>query len=117
MGAEYMGKVKSCFGGIAIYKNFENNLLNQQCRYTLTRDIFFTNYENEGQMVEKNAESGLSFNYTHDWWLKQRHHNEYSEESKAEMKLFIKQYIETLQVLDKTLNNKALIPKMEISAN
>merc|ERR1712228_880285 len=91
-------KVKSCFGGIAIYKNFENALLKQACRYTLTRDIFFTNYNNSDS------------NYSYDYWLHNRHHNEYSEQSKVEIKQFVKQYIELLQVFDKQIENRNLIP-------
>ena len=138
-------EVKSCFGGVMVYRNEDDRFLDQQCRYTLTRDVFFTEYNNTEQQQDDNgtmtegegsgsvehdgsAESenvdGISmaiesveererpqFNYSYDWWLNERWHNEYSEQSKLEMKLFVKQYIELLQVFEVTVKNKELIPK------
>ena len=138
-------EVKSCFGGVMIYKNFNNNLFNQQCKYQLTRDAFYTEYNNTEYLKEideimANMDSGeefpseskdesdttttpepyknasfdvsvLKFNYTYEYWLNNRHHNDYSEQSKLEMKLFVKQYIELLQVFDKTVENRDLIPE------
>merc|ERR1712003_560859 len=37
--------VKSCFGGIVAYKNLDV-LVESECKYTLTRDIFWTEYGN-----------------------------------------------------------------------
>ena len=127
-------EVKSCFGGVMVYRNFENNLFDQQCRYTLTRDIFYTQYNNTDEKA-KTKKAGVDmdsdeeliddekmrnvsfdgsvfdFNYTFDYWLNNRYHNEYSEQSKLEMKLFVKQYVELLQVFDKTVENRELIPR------
>merc|ERR1712154_477897 len=79
-------QVKSCFGGLIVYKNGENNendLFESECKYTLTRDIFYTTY-NETDLEK----------YTYEWWLHNRYHNKYSQESKLELQLFREQYIE-----------------------
>ncbi len=34
-------EMKSCFGGVIIYKNYMNELFNSRCKYTLARDIYF----------------------------------------------------------------------------
>jgi len=115
--------VKSCFGGVMVYRNEGNRFLSQNCRYTLTRDIFFEKHNNTLQPVEteEDGEGAVvaaaaervqpAFNYSLDWWLRERWHNEYSEQSQLEIKLMVKQYIELLQVFAVTVENKALIPR------
>ena len=107
-------EVKSCFGGVMVYRNERNRFLEQQCRYTLTRDVFFTEFNNTESPLPSTQESVATrphFNYSYDWWLRERWHNDYSEQSRMEMKLFVEQYVELLQVFDVTLENRELIPR------
>ena len=109
-------EVKSCFGGVMLYKNDDTRLLGgpdeePQCRYTLTRDIFWTQYNNSLNLTNASLMATTSFAYSYEWWLKERHHNEYSEQSKLELSLFLRQYVELLQVFDKFVVNRELIPK------
>eukprot|EP01084_Bolivina_argentea_P291552 501094_1 len=70
-------KVKSCFGGAVLYKNNRNDLFNSQCKYMFKRDIFYEIYNDTNSNV-----------YTYEWWVKNRYHNKYSEQSIVELKSF-----------------------------
>eukprot|EP01083_Nonionella_stella_P174228 603379_1 len=110
-------QVKSCFGGVMVYNNIDNHLFEQECKYTLTRDIFWTDYKNDPSDMNETVTNltvtpGVEpFNYTYEWWLDHRHHNAYSEQSKVEIQLFLKQYVELIHVFGRTVQNRALIPR------
>ena len=94
-------KVKSCFGGIIAYNNIKNQLYDSDCKYTLTRDIFWTTYNNSLNEYFDEEEEKLRkkpFIYNHSYWVNHRHHNKYTEQSKYELQLFRQQYIEILQI-------------------
>ena len=92
-------------------KNRRNALFDSGCRYTLTRDIFFTEYNNSlpDDFVDDSALN--TFEYNEEWWSTNRHHNEYSERSKFELNMFRDQYIELLQFEDKRIKDRANYPK------
>ena len=106
--------VRSCFGGLTAYKNTGNQLFGSQCRYSLLRDIFWTEYNNTVPpgLVEYNNSAGssrsLSFKYSYDWWLRNRYHNEYSNRSLAELDSMRKQYVKLLQRDDLRIRKRSL---------
>jgi len=101
--------VKSCFGGIIAYKNEQNLFFDSQCKYTLTRDVFWTDYNNS---IHSNLTNGneFAFKYTYDYWLEHRHHNEYSEESMSELQLFRDEYVEILQIESNRIKDRSKFP-------
>jgi len=104
--------VRSCFGGVSVFRNRQSkDLLASQCRYTLTRDIFWTEYDNvapEGWVEEVDAGG---FRYDESWWAVHRHHNAYSAESLEQLAAFRGQYVELLQSEDKRIKNRANYPR------
>eukprot|EP00485_Elphidium_margaritaceum_P001561 CAMPEP_0202687632 /NCGR_PEP_ID=MMETSP1385-20130828/3294_1 /ASSEMBLY_ACC=CAM_ASM_000861 /TAXON_ID=933848 /ORGANISM="Elphidium margaritaceum" /LENGTH=762 /DNA_ID=CAMNT_0049342459 /DNA_START=412 /DNA_END=2700 /DNA_ORIENTATION=+ len=101
-------RVKSCFGGVIVYNNQDNRLFDSECRYTLTRDIFWTSFENElpAGFDDQAERQKNQFEYDYTYWLHNRHHNTYSDNSKYELNEFRKQYIEILQQEDTRIIGK-----------
>ena len=103
--------VKSCFGGVMALRNRHDAVFRSGCRYTLTRDIFFTEYNNSVPAGFEDDSALNTFRYDEEWWTSNRHHNEYSERSKAELAAFRNEYIELLQFEDKRILDRSAYPK------
>jgi len=108
--------VKSCFGGVGVFRNRQRkDLLASQCRYTLTRDVFWTEYDNvtpnvtPSPKIEKEKE--VDFVYDEEWWAQNRHHNSYSAESLSALAVFREQYVELLQSEDKRIRDRKNYPR------
>ena len=107
--------VRSCFGGLAAYKNEGNKLFASQCRYSLLRDVFWTEYNNSApeDFVEDEGDGKwwrfwrrAGFKYSYRWWLEQRHHNRYSNRSLAELASLRDQYVNLLQMDDERIRKR-----------
>lgn len=112
--------VKSCFGGVMALRNRNDALFASECRYTLTRDIFFTEYNNsvlpesansDSMIVEHDDAAPMPFRYDEEWWAHNRHHNAYSERSMKELSAFRSEYVELLQAEDARILERSNYPK------